>query len=548
MNSSRPRSSTGPRRNIGGRFSGRLSQLVRGQHHRFRTGRGFFYQLIASLGDYAVFTTDLEGNVSSWNAAAQRVFGYTEREIIGKPFETFFSAEAQRKGEPREELETAAKEGRAVDEKWHVRKGGIKFWAAGAVFPLVDTTGAIRGYTKIAQDLTAGKLREETARSAAELVRTITDALPVLVAYLDPKHRHLFHNKAYKDWFGEKAADIRGKSISEVFGTSVYDKIRPELARALTGSRVTIEIEIPFATGARWIHADYIPDRHPDGAIRGIVSLVADITQAKQNEIALRNSQTALEATKDELVRHAANLEQLAAQRTARLEQVNEELKTFTYSASHDLRAPLRKVDGFVQMLVNHAGNKLDPKSKSLAARIREATRSMNRLIDDMLNLAGVTQRKTEHRIINLSNLVIEIAGEMRRAQPGRLVDLKVAPGVRGKGDPHLLRLALQNLLDNAWKFTKTRAVAKIEFGSKIAGKDIVYFLKDNGVGFDMRFAHKIFTPFERLHRIEDFPGSGVGLAIVKRAIERHRGRVWVKSREGKGTTFFFTLPGGPAR
>lgn len=530
------------RRAIGGRFSGRLSALVRGRHHQFRIGSGFFYQLVASLGDYAVFTTDLEGNISSWNSAAQRVFGYTETEIIGKPFSIIFSPEERRRGDPQNELRNAAKHGRMVDEAWHVRKDGTKFWAAGAVFPLLDTTGAIRGYTKIAQDLTEGKLREETARSAAELVQLITDALPALVAYVDRKHRYLFHNKAYKDWFGDRAVDIRGKHIEEVVGQAAYDTVRPHLNRALRGERITVEIEVPFVSGTRWIHADYIPDRDKSGEVRGIVSLVTDITSTKETEIALRKSEAALAEAKDQIAGHAANLEKLVAQRTARLKQLNEELSTFTYSASHDLRAPLRKVDAFVQMLVNHAGDTLDQKSRNLAGRIREATKSMNRLIDDMLNLAGVTQRTVDQRIVNLSDLVIDIAGELRKSQPGRLVDLKVAPGIRGKGDSHLLRIALQNLLDNAWKFTKPRPIAKIGFGSSTAGKDKVYFIKDNGVGFDMRFAHKIFMPFERLHRIEDFPGTGVGLAIVKRAIERHGGRLWVKSKEGEGTTVFFTL------
>lgn len=519
-----------------GRYSGRISGLVRGHHKAFRKGAGFFYQLVASLGDYSVFTMDAQGNISSWNSAAKAVFGFDEKEIIGRNFSNLFSEEDRNDGAPERELREAEKLGRAVDETWHIRKDGGKFWAAGAVFPLFDTTGALRGFTKIAQDLTPSKIKEDAAHSTSALVGMITDAIPALIGYIDPNQRYVFHNLAYKSWLGGDTRDLRGRRMADVFGSEAYRAVKPYLERALAGERVSFEMELPFEGNLRWVHIDYVPDMDPKGFLRGLMSLVTDITAAKRSEAALRKSEAELILAKEEL-------EKQVEQRTARLTQVNEELTSFTYSASHDLRAPLRKVEGFAQAIALHAGDALDDEAKGYLARIREATKSMHRLIEDMLRLAGVIQRDLSHVEVDLSGAAAEIFAELQNADPNRSVEIRVQPGLRVRGDPELLRIALQNLLNNAWKFTRLAKPPRIEFGMMRDGK--TYFVRDNGVGFDMRFAGKIFAPFERLHRMEDFPGTGVGLAIVKRAIQRHGGRVWAQSKPGEGASFFFTLNEG---
>jgi len=235
-------------------------------------------------------------------------------------------------------------------------------------------------------------------------------------------------------------------------------------------------------------------------------------------------------------------LEVRVRQRTAELESANRELEAFSYSVSHDLRAPLRSIDGFGKMLLEDYAMKLDEEGRSHLSRVRAAAQRMDQLIEDMLNLSHVTRGELRVAPVNLSRLTQEVAGELARREPERKVRLSVAPDVVVGGDGNLLRIALENLLGNAWKFTARREEAKIEFGMTTQAGRPVYFVRDNGAGFDMAYADKLFGAFQRLHSTTDFPGSGIGLAIVQRVIHRHGGRVWAEASVDGGATFFFTL------
>jgi light-regulated signal transduction histidine kinase (bacteriophytochrome) len=237
------------------------------------------------------------------------------------------------------------------------------------------------------------------------------------------------------------------------------------------------------------------------------------------------------------------------AERASRdLEEANRELEAFSYSVSHDLRAPLRSIEGFSQILLEDYGDKLDEEGEDYLGRVRAASRRMAFLIDDLLDLSRVSRRPLRRELVDLSTQTREIAAELGKSQPEREAEFVIADGLTANGDARLLRLALENLLGNAWKFTSREEKARIEFGSTtLEGRERVYFVRDNGMGFDEAYAGKLFGAFQRLHGPEEFEGTGIGLATVQRIVRRHGGRVWAEGEVGQGATFFFTLDGEPS-
>jgi PAS domain S-box-containing protein len=226
------------------------------------------------------------------------------------------------------------------------------------------------------------------------------------------------------------------------------------------------------------------------------------------------------------------------------LEAANKELEAFSYSVSHDLRAPLRALDGFSLALMEDCAARLDEQGRDYLNRIRAASQRMGRLIDDLIGLSRVSRGELQQTMIDLSGLATSIVAELQASEPTRQVNCALTPGLSGRGDERLLRVVLDNLLRNAWKFTSKQPAARIEFGIAAAsnGDGPAYFVRDNGVGFDMACADKLFGAFQRLHAAADFPGTGIGLATVKRVIHRHGGRVWAESAVDRGATFYFTL------
>lgn len=232
---------------------------------------------------------------------------------------------------------------------------------------------------------------------------------------------------------------------------------------------------------------------------------------------------------------------------TADLESANRGLEAFSRSVSHDLRAPLRSIDGFSRILVQDCAGKLSDDELENLQRIHTAAQRMGRMIDDMLRLARVTRTELRTSSVDLSRMAHEIVRDLAEREPGRKCVVRIAPNAVVHGDRNLLRIALENLLGNAWKFSARRGETEIEFGITTQAGEQVFFVRDNGAGFDMAFAAKLFRPFQRLHSHAEFPGSGVGLAIVQRVIERHGGRVWAESTEGRETTFSFTIATQPS-
>ncbi len=245
-----------------------------------------------------------------------------------------------------------------------------------------------------------------------------------------------------------------------------------------------------------------------------------------------------LTAANKELEAHVLKIEQLNRD----LEVSNKELEAFSYSASHDLRAPLRSIEGFGGMLLEEYADKLDEQGKDYIRRITTASRDMARLIEDMLRLARVTRAEIKRQTVNLGQLAKKIIAELRETQPERKVKFIAPPELVVTGDARLLRVALENLLSNAWKYTAKQPEPRIEMGVAQHERKPAYFVRDNGAGFNMAYAHKLFGAFQRLHSAAEFEGTGVGLATVQRIIHRHGGKVWAEAETGKGATFWFTI------
>lgn len=270
-----------------------------------------------------------------------------------------------------------------------------------------------------------------------------------------------------------------------------------------------------------------------NGRLRGLVqvrtrALEQEIQDRRQAEAAVRELNQTLERRVEE--------------RTAQLTAVNRELDAFAYSVSHDLRAPLRAIDGFSQAVLEDCADQLDDTGKSYLQRVRNGCTRMGHLIEDLLQLSRLTRRELERKEVDLSQIAQECAEELQSGAPGRVADFQIEPGISALGDPTLLRAVLDNLLGNAFKFTGTRAQAQIAFGRiQRDGRD-TYYVRDNGVGFDMAYADKLFGTFQRLHAMDAFEGTGIGLATVQRIILRHGGRIWAEAEVDRGATFYFTL------
>ena len=362
--------------------------------------------------------------------------------------------------------------------------------------------------------------RTAALSQANSLLQMMLDHMPDQIYFKDAQSRFIRNSRSQAKALGvNDPAEAVGKSDFDFFPHAQlsYEK-EQEIIRS--GKPLVDEEErIVWPDGREtWVSTTKIPLPDQSGQVIGTFGISRDITERKRAEVALQK----------------AKLEQEAA---------NKELEAFSYSVSHDLRSPLRSIDGFSQALLEDYADQLPAEGQSHLKRVRAATQRMAELIDDLLNLSKVTRASMKLVPVDLSQLAQRIVAELQRSQPERRVNFNIAPKLKARGDPGLLQAVLENLLNNAWKFTSKREQAEIEFGSRHENDETIYFIRDNGAGFDMAYAGKLFGAFQRLHAMTEYSGTGIGLATVQRIIHRHGGRIWAEGVVDQGATFFFTLP-----
>jgi PAS domain S-box-containing protein len=380
---------------------------------------------------------------------------------------------------------------------------------------------------------TAAEQAQQDAQMDRDRLLKVIDNTSAVIYMRDEHGRYLLINREYERLFGVKRKEVTGLTDHDLFPKAIADAFRANDLRALQkGAPVVMEETAPHPDG---LHS-YITVKYPvtDELDRpyAICGISTDITDLKRAEEQVRQLN--------------AELELRVRDRTSELEASTRELDSFAYSVSHDLRAPLRALDGFSQVLLDDYGNQIDTTGLDYLRRIQAATHRMAGLIDDLLDLSRATRTELVREPVNLSVLARDVISELERDDPERQVKIEIQEELTCPGDPELLRLVLQNLLSNAWKFTSKRSDGRITVGSADRDGLQAFYVADNGAGFDMAHAQKLFIPFQRLHAATDFEGNGVGLAIVARILNRHGGRVWAESEPGHGATFYFVLSPTP--
>jgi len=492
-----------------------------------------FRLLIECVKDYAIFMLDPSGHVITWNLGAQRLKGYRAEEIVGKHFSCFYPPEEVANGKPEHDLKIAAAEDRMEHEGWHVRKDGSRFWASAVITALRDQTGSLRGFGKVTHDITEHKLAEELQRASEERFRAVAETANDAIVSADARGNITYFNRSAELIFGYSAAEVLGRPLTLLMPERFHDAHRRGLERFLsTGEPRVIGKRVEMA-GRRKDGSEFpvelaLASWRASGGIF-FTGMICDITERKLAEGAL-----ALQAA--ELSR--SNIELAAA---------NKELDAFSYSVSHDLRAPLRQIDGFSRILVEEFGPQLDSQARHCLERIQHGVQKMGHLVDDLLNLGRVGRKTLIRCRTPLLALIQEVLTELKSDIEGRQIEWQIGELPVVECDPGLMKQVILNLLSNAVKFTRLQEAAVIQIDQMMVEGQPAIFVRDNGVGFNMRHADKLFGIFQRLHRQEDFEGTGVGLANVQRIIHKHGGRIWAEAVPYKGATFYFTI-GVPER
>jgi len=446
------------------------------------------------------------------------------------------------------EVRMRHKDGRWV---WVLDRGKVSSWTKEGKPLLMQGTH---------QDITERRRAEEALKESYNYLEKLNNALVDAIFVVKYPERSIeYLNEAAVKMFGYSKQEVLGKNSRMFYpDQEAYFRSGGIFQDAIENKQNLVRFEVVLLrnngdTFPGWLTATFLQEE----VVTKFIVIVQDITEQKRDNETIRRlnieleqrvaertnelskTQLALLNLVDDLNESARNL----TASNASLSTVNKELEAFSYSVSHDLRSPLRSIDGFSQALLEDYSERLDDTGRNFLTRIRKATQHMGRLIDDMLKLSRVTRADFQRMNFDLSALVENIVQRMRKNSPERIVDVRIQAGLSVSADRNLMEIALVNLLDNAWKFTGKTAHVQIEFGAVIANGKPVFFIRDNGAGFDRAYGNKLFGTFQRLHTTEEFEGTGIGLATVRRIITRHGGEVWAEGDVGRGATLFFTVP-----
>jgi PAS domain S-box-containing protein len=371
---------------------------------------------------------------------------------------------------------------------------------------------------QLKKEIETRKATEKALRESEERFQAILDNAPPVIYVKDTQGQYLLINRRYEEVYHVDRAEFIGKTDRDVFPEEVAEALQKNDREVVKSGR-SIQFEEVAVQGSVYVTrlSEKFPLRDSKGRVYAVCGISSDITERKKMEEALRESE-----------------------RGVRL--INQELEAFTYAVSHDLRAPLRAIDGFSAALLEDYGDHLDEEGKTYLRYLREGSRDMNELINGLLKLSRSTRGEIAREEVDLGLLAKAAIEELSQAEPDRQVAVRIASQAVVEADPRLLRVVMENLIGNAWKYTGKTADACIAFGSLQQDGETVFFVRDNGAGFDMAYADKLFLPFQRLHKTNEFAGTGIGLATVQRIIHRHGGQVWAQSEVGKGATVYFTL------
>jgi PAS domain S-box-containing protein len=456
------------------------------------------------------------------------ITGYSREELAGMTFQDITHSDDLQKDLKHLGRLLAGEIRTYSTEKRYRRKDGSVVWINLTVSAVGDSPGHVKYFITNIVDVTERREAEEALSQSEERYRAVVEQSAEGLYLVDSVTRRILEtNPALQNMLGYTAAELRGMGLHEIVAHARED-VEANVERTLReGTRFIRErgyrrkdgsvVEVEIAASA----IDY-------GGKKVICAAIRDITERKQAEEAIR--------------RFNEELEDRVRRRTAQLRASNEELEALSSSVSHDLRAPLRAMTGFSRILMEDYGESLDEAGQDYLRRVQEAGERMAMMIDDLLDLSRLTRREMRREEVDLSALARDVAEHLRRVDPQRRARFAVAEGISASADAGLLRVVMENLLENAWKFTSKETEALIEFGAVGEGGGPVYYVRDNGVGFDEAYADKLLAPFQRLHGEGEFEGTGLGLSTVARIVRRHGGSLWAEGEVGRGATFFFTL------
>ena len=493
----------------------------RGAGRQILHSEAAFRSLIESVHDYAILMLDPQGIIVTWNPGAERIKGYSADEIIGQHFSVFYPAEDLQAGKPEFELAVASRTGRFEDENWRLRKDGSRFWANVTITRLNDEAGNLIGFGKITRDLTERRRAEQRYR---QLIESVSD---YAIFSLDPSGIVTSWNLGAERIKGYSAEEIIGQHFSRFYPPEYLAAGLPAyvLAQAEQNGHWEGEGWRLRKDGSRfWSSAVVTAIRDEDGDLVGFSKVTRDITDRK--------------LLLDQIKEHAAKLELRVKER----EQTNADLEAFSYSVSHDLRAPLRAIQGFASALKEDYADTLDATATSYLTTISDSALRMNRLVHDLLNYSRLNRIDIESQPVSVAEALEQARLELADS-PGEIA-VHVAPGLQVAAHESTLVQVLFNLLSNALKFHLPEVIPKVAVtAAPLDDGSVRISITDNGIGIAPQHQERIFNVFERLHGQETYPGTGIGLAIVKRGMQRMHGKVGLQSADGDGSTFWVELP-----